>query len=141
MPKHYADNNPSVAHFTYKQAEIFKGFGILLIVLHNFFHNLTPVIGQNEFSFNHNTFVRYYSSIIENPFDIIRSTFSYWGHYGVEIFIFFSAYGLTRKYLHSQPNTLHFLKRRFEKIYISFLICVAVYVALGIIKEQISPEK
>jgi len=34
------------------QTEILKGLGILLIVLHNVFHNLTPYIGQNEFSFD-----------------------------------------------------------------------------------------
>ncbi len=43
-----------ITHFSKQQTTILKGLGILLIVFHNFFHNLTPVIGENEFSFSAN---------------------------------------------------------------------------------------
>jgi len=46
-----------IKHFSKEQTALLKGLGILLIVLHNFFHNLTPVIGENEFSFSAETLI------------------------------------------------------------------------------------
>jgi peptidoglycan/LPS O-acetylase OafA/YrhL len=66
----------------------------------------------------------------------LRAVFSYFGHYGVQIFIFFSAYGLTRKYLNKNIQLASFLARRTGKIYLSFLLCVTVYILLGLAKEQ-----
>jgi len=124
-----------ITAFSRAQTEILKGIGILVIVLHNFLHNLTPSISENQFSFHPERFSKFYLTIADNPFEIIRASFSYFGHYGVQIFIFFSAYGLTRKYLDRNITTSIFLKGRIGKIYTSFLICVAVYISLGIIKE------
>ncbi len=128
-----------ITSFSIAQSEIIKGIGILIIVLHNFFHNLTPEIRENQFSFNSTTLSRFYLTIADNPLEILRAGFSYFGHYGVQIFIFFSAYGLTRKYLHTNIQLGSFLSRRLGKIYASFLICVAVYILLGLAKEQIIP--
>lgn len=125
-----------ITSFSIAQTEILKGVGILIIVLHNFFHNLTPSISENQFIFNPLRFSKFYLTIANDPFEILRATFSYFGHYGVQIFVFFSAYGLTRKYLKTNIQFSSFLTRRIGKIYASFLICVAVYILLGIAKEQ-----
>ena len=131
-----------INHFSKDQTAILKGIGILLIVLHNFFHNLTPVIGENEFTFSPEIFRNYYQLLRISPENVFRVMFSYFGHYGVETFIFFSTYGLTRKY-HQQPLVIsRFLIDRFDKIYLSFLLCVAVYILLGLVKaEFITNEK
>ena len=128
--------------FSIAQTEILKGIGILIIVLHNFFHNLTPDIRENQFTFSADTFPKFYLTLLDNPFELLRAVFSYFGHYGVQIFIFFSAYGLTRKYLNKNIQLSSFLGRRLGKIYASFLICVTVYILLGIAKEMyISTEQ
>ncbi len=124
-----------IASFSIAQTEILKGVGILIIVLHNFFHNLTPDIRENQFAFHADIFPRFYLTLLDNPFELFRATFSYFGHFGVQIFIFFSAYGLTRKYLDKHIQLGSFLTRRIGKIYASFVICVAVYILLGIAKE------
>jgi peptidoglycan/LPS O-acetylase OafA/YrhL len=126
-----------ITAFSRSQTEILKGIGILIIVLHNFLHNLTPIIGENQFNFHPARFANFYLTIADNPFEILRATFTYFGHYGVQVFIFFSAYGLTRKYLGTEIAAGNFLKSRLGKIYISFLICVAVYISLGIAKEAL----
>lgn len=124
-----------IDHFSIEQTALLKGLGILLIVLHNFFHNLTPIIGQNEFAFSYQTFWNFYQTLLASPESFLRTILSYFGHYGVQIFIFFSTYGLTRKY-HKKPLIFcKFLKSRIYKIYLSFLLCVAVYIVLGIIKS------
>ncbi len=130
-----SNNGIQIDSFSRAQTEIMKGVGILIIVLHNFFHNLTPGIGENQFSFHPDRFSKFYLTIADNPLELIRASFSYFGHYGVQIFIFFSAYGLTRKYLNQDIKTRSFLKRRAGKIYTSFLLCVALYICLGIAKE------
>jgi len=126
-----------INHFSIEQTASLKGLGILLIVLHNFFHNLTPVIGENEFAFSYQTFWNYYQTLLACPESSLRTIFSYFGHYGVQIFIFFSTYGLTRKY-HEKPLILgEFFKSRLYKIYLSFLLCLAVYIVLGLIKSTL----
>ncbi|MCP4126813.1 MAG: acyltransferase [Gammaproteobacteria bacterium] len=130
-----SNNGIQIDSFSRAQTEIMKGVGILIIVLHNFFHNLSPGIGENQFSFRPDRFSKFYLTIADNPFELMRASFSYFGHYGVQIFIFFSAYGLTRKYLNQDIKISSFLKRRVGKIYASFLLCVALYICLGIAKE------
>ena len=123
-------------HLSKEQTAILKGVGILFIVLHNFFHNLTPVIGENEFTFSPEIFRDFYQTLRMSPENGIRLVFGYFGHYGVEIFIFFSTYGLTRKY-HLKPIVIsQFLIDRIDKIYLSFLLCVAVYILLGLVKAE-----
>lgn len=126
----------NIGRITKEQTQILKGAGILLIVLHNFLHNLTPVIGENQVAFSLQTFQNFYHTLLNDPLDFFRATFSYFGHYGVQIFVFFSAYGLTVKYHHRHIAPLLFLGNRISKIYFSFLLCVAVYVLLGLLKES-----
>ena len=114
---------------------LYKGIGILLIVLHNFYHNTLPRIGENEFAFNTRVTERFIEAIISSPTEWFRAVFSYFGHYGVQIFILLSAYGLTRRYANTSIQYASFLKARFGKIYISFVICFAIYIILGLIKS------
>ena len=124
-----------ISGFSREQTEILKGIGILLIVLHNIFHNLNPVIGENEFSYHPNAFPNLIQTLWDAPQEVLRAFFSYFGHYGVQIFVFFSAYGLTKKYMHRTIDYREFLKNRVNKIYLSFLICVGVYILLGLLKS------
>ena len=130
-----------IAHFSKQQTTILKGLGILLIVLHNFYHNLTPVIGENEFSFSAEVFWNYCRVLQSSPEHVLRVLFSYFGHYGVQVFIFFSSYGLTRKYNQEPLITSQFLVDRIKKIYLSFLLCVALYLVLGLIKAEFLPDE
>jgi peptidoglycan/LPS O-acetylase OafA/YrhL len=125
-----------INHFSIEQTALLKGVGILLIVLHNFFHNLNPVIGENEFAFSYQIFRNIYQTLLVSPENLLRAIFSYFGHYGVQIFIFFSSYGLTRKYQKKPLIFSEFFKDRIYKIYLSFLLCLAVYVFLGLIKAS-----
>ena len=131
-----------IEHFSKQQTTILKGLGILLIVLHNFYHNLTPVMGENEFSFSEDIFWNYYLVLQSSPEHMLRLLFSYFGHYGVQVFIFFSGYGLTRKYDHQPIIMSQFLIGRIKKLYLPFLFCIALYMVLGLVKaEFLTDEK
>lgn len=70
-----------------------------MIVFHNFFHSLSGSPGENEFSFHWFRFFEVWLQIVDEPLDFLRPIVSFFGHYGVHIFIFLSGYGLTRKCL------------------------------------------
>lgn len=76
-----------------------KGIGILGIMLHNYCHWLPGAIKENEYMFDigHGLKLHHYFStgIDEN---VLVQLFSVFGHYGVPVFIFLSAYGLVQKY-------------------------------------------
>src|SRR5690242_7079951 len=75
---------------------VLKGLAILAIAFHNFSHILTPT-GENEFSFEPIRVHRFFH-IVCDPHDALQALFSYLGHFGVELFIFLSAYGLALNY-------------------------------------------
>ena len=131
-----------IQHFSKQQTTVLKGLGILLIVLHNFYHNLTPIRGENEFSFSEDIFWNYYLVLQSSPENVVRVLFSYFGHYGVQVFIFFSSYGLTRKYDQQPLIMSQFIVDRIKKIYLSFLLSIVIYMVLGLVKaEFLTDEK
>ena len=127
-------------HLNKEQTSILKGVGILMIVLHNYFHNLEPVIGEQEFSFSQIVANNFLIFSKNHPEEWARVLFSYFGHYGVQIFIFLSAYGFTRKYTTTVLKYREFFTQRTVKIYSAFIACVLLYVMLGLAKEFASGE-
>ncbi len=127
-------------HLSKEQTTILKGIGILLIVLHNYFHNLQPTIGEQEFQFSPVAAQKFWEAINNHPEEWVRIFLSYFGHYGVQIFVFLSAYGFTRKYTNRQLNHLEFFTQRTAKIYSAFFACLVLYIVLGLAKQYVSGE-
>ena len=71
---------------------------ILGIVLHNFCHWLRGSVQENEYTFNvHNN--QHLLYVLTHPdWDTPLQLFSFFGHYGVPVFLFLSGYGLVKKY-------------------------------------------
>ena len=81
-----------------------RGLAIIGIFLHNYCHWLNPVVKENEYRFfRHN--VDWFAQVTANP-DLLwpAHILSFFGHYGVPIFLFLSAYGLERKYGGTLPG-------------------------------------
>ena len=99
-----------------------KGIGILLIIFHNFFHWVIPNARENEFYFSVSHVKNLLNGIIHTPFETINLLFSYFGFYGIVLFFFVSAYGLTISY-RKQVNIsyLSFIETRILKLYPAFL--------------------
>ena len=77
-----------------------RGIAILGIVAHNYWHMIGGIVKENEFqwsSANVQAFLASLSNFGESlPFDVV----SFFGHYGVPVFLFLSGYGLEMKYGH-----------------------------------------
>jgi len=104
-------------------------------------HNLPPMLGQNEFYFDPTLADNYIGWLSSSPEYLINAFFSLWGHYGVDLFIFVSAYGCAISYQKTKKSYLLFLKPKFTKVYFSFVICLFVYIVLGLLKQQFVTEK
>lgn len=79
-----------------KQSNLMKGIAMLMICLHNLLHQ-NSIFKECEFAFYPER-VMQLSSIPLTPWHIVEAFFSFWGWYGVPIFIFFSGYGLVCKH-------------------------------------------
>jgi peptidoglycan/LPS O-acetylase OafA/YrhL len=107
-----------------KDTTIIKGIAILLIICHNFFHWLKPIMGENEFSFNLEFSQNFIESLISNPLNFLQYILAFAGHYGLQLFIFISGYGLTVRYAYKVYSYKGFIKKRLVKLYPVFTIAL-----------------
>lgn len=75
-----------------------KGIAICLIFLHNFCHWLPRCVSENEYTFHIENTYRLVRYVEAGGPHLLLNLFSYFGHYGVPVFLFLSGYGLVRKY-------------------------------------------
>lgn len=110
-----------------------KGIGILGIMLHNYCHLLPGIIKENEYTFNiaHGEQLQHYfgTGINEN---VLVQLLSVFGHYGVPLFVFLSAYGLVKKYESPQAplvNRGSFIGNHYLKLFRLMIIGYVVMLA------------
>ena len=93
-----ASNTSAQPLLTRAECNVLRGVAIIGIFLHNFCHWLSPIVKENEYTFvRHNVDVL--NQVLSHP-DIYlpMHLLSFFGHYGVPVFLFLSAYGLVKKY-------------------------------------------
>jgi len=98
-----------------KDTVVLRGLGILAIVLHNLYHSIPKAVLEMEFGFDRERFPRFLATV-GDPRQTFQTLFSYFGHFGVQVFIFLSAYGLALKYWQT-PSWSGFVWSRIRKIY------------------------
>lgn len=83
---------------TRNECTAMRGIAILAIVLHNYCHFNSKIVQENEYQFfvSHNEQLW---QVVTNPDALLPvHLLSFFGHYGVPVFLFLSGYGLVRKY-------------------------------------------
>ena len=130
----------NIASLSLKQIFVIKGIAITMIVMHNYVHSISG-IGENEMNYDSNILPNLINLIKINPDALLTGLFSYFGHFGVQLFIFVSGYGLTKQYMtYENINFKKYILKRIVKIY-SLLIFGLLILFFGTIliesKEQI----
>ncbi len=75
-----------------------KGIAILAIMLHNYCHWLKDIIRENEYTWQQWKCDRLWT-VIQQPDEFLpMHLLSFFGHYGVPVFLFLSGFGLVMKY-------------------------------------------
>lgn len=75
-----------------------KGIAILGIVLHNYCHFMGWAVKENEYTFDPSKPVRMLARLLSPDGNLFVHLLSFFGHYGVPVFLFVSGYGLVQKY-------------------------------------------
>jgi peptidoglycan/LPS O-acetylase OafA/YrhL len=114
-----------------KDTAILKGLAISAIVFHNFFH-VIGTVRENEFTFDPARFGVFLQAVV-HPSTAIQSLFAFYGHLGVQIFIFLSAYGLAKSHWNDPASWSSFMWSRVKKLYPMFGLVVLFWAVLAAI--------
>lgn len=107
-----------------------RGFAIIGIFLHNYLHWLGQMVKENEYLFSQKNAEGMFNAITSPDGNLIYNMFSFFGHYGVPVFLFLSGYGLVMKYevgnndkrITGLPAVSRFLGHHFMKLFPMMLL-------------------
>ena len=81
-----------------QQTQALRGLAILGIILHNYCHFLKFAVKENEYTFTAEKPRQLLEKLMSIDSDLFIHILSFFGHYGVPVFLFISGYGLVKKY-------------------------------------------
>ena len=120
----------TIKSLSIEDSNIIKGVGILLIAFHNYFHWHDPSARENEFEFSVNGIHNLLGGIANQPLESINFLSSFWGHFGVQLFIFISGYGLMRAYQNKEISWGPFISKRINKLWPTFFFALFLFYTL-----------
>ena len=95
-----------------------RGIAILAIMLHNYCHFIGRIVKENEYQYLEQNNTRLWQ-VLTNPDELLPvHLLSYFGHYGVPVFLFLSGFGLVMKYesAHDDVRAVGFLRFHYLKL-------------------------
>ena len=124
-----------------------RGIAILAIVLHNYCHFIGKIVKENEYQFFTSNNDRLWHALT-NPDELLPvHLLSYFGHYGVPVFLFLSGFGLVKKYEKNErieelkngslksfnPPILQFLKYNYLKLLRMLIVGFSLFIIVDIL--------
>ncbi|MNK18127.1 Acyltransferase family protein [compost metagenome] len=117
----------------------FKGIGIIMIVIHNYLHFQRGFNLENEETFGRENVYKFLNHIYPIVWtDTFSAFFGFLGHYGVQIFIFFSAYGLAIQFS-DKTTYFSFVTKRLKKIYFLLFFGILMFLLFNLLFLQPYP--
>lgn len=126
------------ALLTRAECAALRGLAIIGIFLHNYCHWLGPVVKENEYTFSQHN-VDWLTAVMASPDGLLPAHLvSFFGHYGVPVFLFLSAYGLELKYGRTlYAPTFRFVAYHWKKL---FSMMIVGFVSFTIV-DAITPGR
>lgn len=111
-----------------------RGIAILAIVLHNYCHFIGRIVKENEYQFFNSNNDRLWNAIT-NPDELLPvHLLSYFGHYGVPVFLFLSGLGLVKKYEQGDKvATLPFVRYNYLKLLRMLIVGFSLFIIIDIL--------
>ncbi len=112
-----------------------RGIAILAIMLHNYCHFNGKIVQENEYqfiSFNNDRLWQ----VLSNPSELLPvHLLSFFGHYGVPIFLFLSGFGLVKKYEVSttSQSIRHFVRYHYLKLLRMLIVGFSIFVCVDMV--------
>ena len=107
-----------------------RGLAIIGIFLHNYCHWLGPMVKENEYTFNAENVTRMNHALVHPDGQLPLHLLSFFGHYGVPVFLFLSGYGLFKKYQDVQVPVGRFLYTHYLKLFRMMAVGFALFIAV-----------
>ena len=126
---------------TRTECSAMRGLAIIGIFLHNYCHWLGFAVKENEYTFTMSKASNLMQALAQPDLNLPIHLVSFFGHYGVPVFLFLSAYGLVMKYEKrgalspKQTNVVPFLKHHYVKL---FKMMIVGFVAFTMV-DAITP--
>lgn len=115
------------------RSKALRGVAILGIILHNYCHFLGFAVKENEYTFNPDKPRMLLERLSCNADYLFVHIMSFFGHYGVPVFLFVSGFGLVRKYEQSMRDTVRPLEfTRFHYLKLLRLMFLG-YIAFAVV--------
>src|SRR3712207_3858386 len=107
-----------------------RGLAITGIVLHNYFHWLGMAVKENEYTFSEKNADGIIAALCSPSWNLPIHLISFFGHYGVPVFLFLSAYGLTIKYEKegAEEKIMPFIKSHFMKLFMMMIFGFVAFI-------------
>lgn len=114
-----------------------RAMAIAGIVLHNYCHWLGFAVKENEYTFDKDRSMALMRALLEPDINLPVHLLSFFGHYGVPVFLFLSAYGLVAKYEHTPhvpvPDRMSFMRTHFRKLFDMMIVGFAIFIMVDAI--------
>lgn len=91
------------------ESKALRGIAILGIILHNYCHFLGFAVKENEYTFTASKPRQLLERMLTLDDNLFIHVMSFFGHYGVPVFLFISGFGLVYKYERSTPTRVRAL--------------------------------
>ena len=111
-----------------------RGIAILAIVLHNYCHFIGKIVKENEYQFFTSNNDRLWHALT-NPDELLPvHLLSYFGHYGVPVFLFLSGFGLVKKYERGDKvTTLPFVRYNYLKLFRMLIVGFSLFIIVDML--------
>lgn len=133
----FPDKKQTTALLTRAECNVLRGLAIIGIFMHNYCHWLPGIVRENEYQFKTENVAGLWHYLTHPDWNLPLHLFSFFGHYGVPVFLFLSAYGLVKKY-EAGPNAggeaCHsFLWSHFKKLFRMMIVGFVAFVLVDAI--------
>ncbi|MBR1409691.1 MAG: acyltransferase [Prevotella sp.] len=121
---------------TRKECSAMRGVAILAIMLHNYCHWLRGIVRENEYTWMAMKNDQLWHAL-QNPDELLpMHLVSFFGHYGVPVFLFLSGFGLVKKYEQGQLPEIsiwRFVRYNYLKLFRIFIVGFVAFIMLDAI--------
>lgn len=120
---------------TREECTAMRGIAILAIMLHNYCHFIGKIVKENEYQF-FNTHNEGLWQVITHPDTLLPvHLLSYFGHYGVPVFLFLSGFGLVMKYerkMQEQVAVVPFIRYNYLKLLRMLIVGFVLFIIVDV---------
>ena len=119
-----------------KECSAMRGVAIMAIMLHNYCHWLKGIVRENEYTWQQYKFDELWHLTLNLDELLPMHLVSFFGHYGVPVFLFLSGYGLVKKYEQGKLPEIglwRFIRYNYLKLFRIFIVGFVFFIVLDAI--------